>query len=118
MTFTNRQIARVIHLGEQAIRQWLWRAPQFSIGTLGPNGRTYRAEEAMTLMIAAEIMRHALARPYEALPAAQAVANARGTLWACRDSNDELSITPERPDAAVAVMIPIDLLRSRLGLTN
>ncbi len=114
MAFTTKQIARAIHLGEATIRQWLSRAPHFEIGTIVGQARLYTEKEAMTIMVSAELMRHGLARPFEALPAAQAVANGRGALWAYRDNNDELAITPDRPVAAVAVMIPMDLLRSRL----
>ena len=114
MAFTTKQIARAIHLGEATIRQWLSRAPHFEIGTIVGAARLYTEKEAMTIMVASELMRHGLARPYEALPAARAAAHGRGVLWAYRDNNDELAITPDRPAAAVAVMIPMDLLHSRL----
>gem|GEM_PF-5267354 len=71
MAFTTKQIARAIHLGEATIRQWLSRAPHFEIGTIVGQARLYTEKEAMTIMVSAELMRHGLARPFEALPAAR-----------------------------------------------
>jgi hypothetical protein len=115
MGFTTKQIARAVRLGDAAIRQWLARAPGFSIGTVVGRARVYDLSEAIAVMVAAEILRHGLARPHEALPAARdAPMGASGTLWAYRDHDDELAISSERPTAAVAVSIPLAELRRRL----
>jgi hypothetical protein len=116
MVFNNRQIARAVHLGEPTIRQWLARAPDFKIGALDARTRTYDATEALTLLIAAEIMRLGLARPHEALPAAKDAARSSpsGTLWAFRSTDGGLRIQADRPTAHVAVAIPIDLIVGRL----
>jgi len=112
--FDTRQIARACHIGEPAIRQWLSRSPGIAIGSINGHARTYNEFDAMTIVIAAEMLRHRLGRPHECLPIAQAIADQTGTMWACRPHGGDIVITADRPDC-VAIAIPLDFLRSRLA---
>ncbi|MDX3976706.1 hypothetical protein [Shinella sp.] len=117
MYFENKHIAKAIGLRENSIRQWFSRSPGFEIGTVGSTGRTYSRREAVALLIAAEILRHRLAPPHVALPAAVAAATdgGREDLFAWIDARGALRLSPNRPTDAVAVGIPTASLLARLA---
>lgn len=112
--YTTKQIAKACHLSEAAIRQWLCRAPEFAIGHLAGHVRTYSADEALTLAVAAEILRHSLGRPHEVLPIAQRLASSPTTsAWVHRPRGHEIVISAGEPNHT-AIHIPVSLLRERL----
>lgn len=114
MIFYTRDIARSCHLTEAAIRQWLCRAPALAIGTLKGHIRTYTADEALTIAIAAEMLRHGLGRPHECLPVAKGLAASPvASAWVHRPRGGEITVSNNPPEAT-AINIPVELLRKRL----
>lgn len=114
MTYSTKQIARACHLSEASIRQWLCRAPDFAIGSVTGHVRTYTSIDALTIAVAAEMLRHGLGRPHEVLPVAKRLAASSATsAWVHRPRGDDIIVSSDKP-AATAVHIPTALLRERL----
>lgn len=118
MIFYTRDIAQAFDLTEAAIRQWLCRAPAFAIGTLDGHVRTFNQTEALTIAIAAEMLRHGLGRPHECLPVAKGLAASPvASTWVHRPRGGDITVTANRPDAT-SINIPVELLRKRLAGSN
>lgn len=113
--FSTKQIAAACHLSEAGIRQWLSRSPHFTVGTLRGQVRSYSPTEALTIAVAAEMLRHSLGRPHECLPAAKSlVASSCDSAWVHRPRGGVITTSATRPDAT-SIHIPVGSLRERLS---
>lgn len=113
--YTTKQIAAACHLSEAGIRQWLSRSPHFTIGHLDGHSRTYSPTEALTIAVAAEMLRHSLGRPHEVLPVAQRLASSSATsAWVHRPRGGEIVVTADQP-TNTCICIPVALLRERIA---
>lgn len=116
--FSTRDIAAACGVQTVTIRGWLSRAPGFQIGEYAGLAKNYTRSEAMTLLIASELIGRGYGVPFEVLPLAERIA--RGptdrTVWVYRDRDGALTFAHRQP-SDVAIALPLDALERRLTRT-
>lgn len=111
--FTTADVAAASGVEKATIRSWLARAPGFRLGEYRGAAKAYSKLDAMTLIIAGELIGASLGSPYELLPLASRISRMTGTVWISRDRDGALAVSNSQPDD-VAVALPLQVLASRL----
>lgn len=115
--FSTADVAAASGVEKATIRSWLARAPGFRIGEYRGVAKTYSHSEALTLVIAGELMGASLGSPYELLPIASRISRMTGTVWISRDRDGALAVSGIQPND-VAVALPLHVLAARLCQGN
>ena len=113
--FSTREVAAACGVEKVTIRAWLARAPGFRLGEYVGLAKNYTRTEALTLLIAGELISRGYGTPYEVLPLSRRIASgpADRTVWISRDCDGALTFSDRQPHD-VAIALPLDTLARRL----
>lgn len=113
--FSTAEIAAACGVEATTVRSWLARAPRFRIGSYDGQAKSYGYRDAITFLIAAELLGRGCGSPHEILPLAERIAAGRTDrkIWVYADRDGGLAYAEQQPNDA-AIFLPLPALAARL----
>jgi hypothetical protein len=117
--YSSAAIAAACAVERITIRSWLARSPGFVIGRYTGLAKAYSHREALTLIVAGEMIARGIAQPYIVLPTAERIV--RGdlsrTVWVTSTPGGEVIVSDSQPPEPT-VCLPLPALTARLVRTT